>query len=102
MIKVTFTNDAPEKIEAQIKGELNSDAIDSFNEQIAPLFDNAGREILLDLAALEFISSAGLRAILQINKKAQANGGGVTLTNVKPEIKQVLDLVGFANFMKVC
>ena len=102
MIKVTITDKgAADKISVKISGELNSEVIEEFNSQISPAFDGAGRGVVIDCCELKFISSAGLRSILQLNKKAKADGGSVTLTGVSPDIRQVLDLVGFANFMKV-
>ena len=101
MTKVTFLEDTASEVIAQVKGELDSSAVEDFNEQLSPILNNAGRQITLDFAGLEFISSAGLRSLLLINKKAEAANGHVTITGVSTEIKQVFSLTGFDTFMTI-
>ena len=47
---------------------------------------------VLDLQALEYISSAGLRQIVATHKKT---GGKLTLRNVSPDILDILKMAGF-------
>lgn len=101
MTKVTFIEDTPTSVLANVQGELDSAAVEDFNNQMEAVLNNAGRKIVLDFAELEFISSAGLRSLLLINKKALANGGDVTIQNACAEIKQVFNLTGFDTFMTI-
>lgn len=101
MTKVIFVKDSASEVLAQVQGELDSTAVENFNEQIASVLNNAGRAITFDFTELSFISSAGLRSLLLINKKAQANGGSVTISGACPEIKHVFNLTGFDTFMTV-
>jgi anti-anti-sigma factor len=48
--------------------------------------------LVLDLAKLEYISSAGLRQVVAAHKKV---GGALTITNVTPEVMQVFRMAGF-------
>ena len=101
MTQVTFLKDTASEVIAQVKGELDSSAVEDFNEQVSSILNNASRAITLDFAELEFISSAGLRSLLLINKKAAAEGGRVTITGASAEIKQVFSLTGFDTFMTI-
>jgi anti-anti-sigma factor len=49
--------------------------------------------LVLDLSALEYISSAGLRQLVAAHKKM---GGELTVKNVRPEVFEVLRLTGIA------
>ena len=101
MTQVTFLKDTASEVLAQVKGELDSSAVEDFNEQVSSILNNAGRQITFDFAGLEFISSAGLRSLLLINKKAEAESGHVTITGASAEIKQVFSLTGFDTFMSI-
>lgn len=54
-------------------------------------------EIAVDMEALEYISSAGLRIILRL-KKACAN---IALVNVTKEVYDILEMTGFTEMMPV-
>ncbi len=61
------------------------------DEQIA-----AGRrKILLDLAGIDYVSSAGLRVFLVVGKKLQRGGGRVALCCLSPMVSEVLAIAGF-------
>ena len=60
-----------------------------------------GRANLIgDLAALEYTSSAGLRAILNATKEARQRGGDVRLAAVQPNVKKVFELSGVTSILK--
>ena len=54
--------------------------------------DPTCKELILDLASLEYISSAGLRVIVAAYKKLS---GKLTIVNVSPEVMQVFRMAGF-------
>lgn len=51
--------------------------------------------ITLDFAAVSYISSAGLRALLLGQKSASAKGGSMVICNVCNEVMNVFKLSGF-------
>jgi len=54
-------------------------------------------EITLDLEALEYISSAGLRQIVAMHKKMNGN---LTLVNASDELKELFKMTGFDKKLK--
>jgi len=52
------------------------------------------RRILLDLNALDYISSAGILAIQAAGARLEAEGGALTVENVQPAVRVALDLAG--------
>ncbi len=50
---------------------------------------------VIDLARLEYISSAGLRVLLMTQKRAMGSGAGLKLINVRPHIHEVFRYTGF-------
>lgn len=53
-----------------------------------------------DFEKLEYISSAGLRVLLSAQKTMSAQGK-MTLTNVRPEVKEIFDITGFSDFLTI-
>ena len=57
-------------------------------------------DLTLDLADLEYISSAGLRTLLKIQKKMDRQGS-MKICNVRENVREVLDMTGFSNFLTI-
>lgn len=61
-----------------------ADAIDALDE--------GTEQLVIDFAELEYISSAGLRQLVAAHKKMKGN---LTITNVAPDVLEVLHMAGF-------
>lgn len=55
---------------------------------------------VLDLAALEYVSSAGLRVILSIHK-ALAAKSGLTVKNPNETVSEVFEVTGFSDILNI-
>ena len=51
------------------------------------------QSLVLDLAGLDYISSAGIRSIFKARKALAARGGKVLVVNPQPQIQKVFDVV---------
>lgn len=85
------------KFVVTLSGELDTAAARETEQALQPLLDSDGRPVIIDCAALEYISSSGLRILLGILKHCKANGSGVVLRNVQEDIREVFDLTGFVS-----
>jgi anti-sigma B factor antagonist len=52
--------------------------------------------LVLDLSALDYISSAGLRVLLKAAKQAQTGKQKLLLAGLQPSVKQVFEISGFS------
>ena len=57
-------------------------------------------EMALDLADVEYVSSAGLRALLQIHKD-MSKQGKLKLLNIMPSVKEIFDMIGFSRIFTI-
>ena len=48
---------------------------------------------IIDLAALEYVSSAGLRSLFKAKKRAHAQDANLLLVNPQPQVRKVFDIV---------
>ncbi|MCJ7624567.1 MAG: STAS domain-containing protein, partial [Anaerolineaceae bacterium] len=85
----------------KVTGRIDS----STASRLAEVFDEitaAGRyKIVVDMASLDFISSAGLRVFINTQKSCKRyNRGEVVLATVPSNIYDALDLAGFVTLFK--
>jgi anti-sigma B factor antagonist len=84
-----------------VSGRLDTPAAVKAQQEIAPLLENADKEIILDCTHLDYISSSGLRLFLTIRKEASAKGGKVTIQNINEEIDKVFKMTGFSTLFNI-
>lgn len=56
--------------------------------------------LTIDLADLEYIASAGLRILLKIQKRMDKQGS-MKIRNIRDNVREVLDMTGFSNFLTI-
>ena len=57
--------------------------------------------VLLDLARLDYISSAGLRVVLVVAKRMKQAGRALVLCGLQPNIRDVFEISGFLTILDV-
>ncbi|KAF1694924.1 STAS domain-containing protein [Pseudoxanthomonas koreensis] len=77
-----------------IGGRLDTHTYAELDQALAPLLaNNAVTSLVLDLAGLDYISSAGIRSVFKARKALSARGGKVLVVNPQPQIQKVFDMV---------
>ena len=85
-----------------INGRVLAPEAGKLKERIDQLFAEGRARIVLDLAQLEYISSGGLRVLVDARRRAhESRGGDVRLVNVPPRIQEVLSLTGLTSFFRI-
>lgn len=56
-------------------------------------------DLVLDLADVTFIDSAGMRALLIVRESLASSGRALRLRRVTPEVRRLLDLVGLTGLL---
>jgi anti-sigma B factor antagonist len=84
-------------------GRLDFDAAPAFQETIERVMASAPKPpaVIVDGAALEYVSSAGLRAFLLAARAAQRTGIPFALCALQPAVREVFELSGFSRIMSV-
>ncbi len=63
--------------------------------------DGMPDQCVLDLGALEYVSSAGLGVLLRTHKRLMAGGGGLKLVNVNHHINDIFTYSGFDRLFQI-
>lgn len=83
-----------------VKGRVDSTNSADFSSKLGALYATPGRRLLLDLQQLEYISSAGFRALLIAARHASQSGGKLALCGLSGKLRDLFDLGGFLdNFL---
>jgi anti-anti-sigma factor len=62
--------------------------------------DGGRKQLVLDLGQVEFMSSAGIRLLLEILKKSREQGGDLRLAQVPPGVARTLEITGLARILE--
>jgi anti-anti-sigma factor len=84
-----------------ITGRLDTGSAPVFDATLAPELAQPRRHILVNLAGVTYISSAGLRSILQLVKHSAAQGGKVGLFSAPAHILEVIEISGFPSLLDI-
>ena len=77
-------------------GRLDTHSYPQLDAELAPLLDGGDPPVMslvLDLAGLNYISSAGIRSIFKARKALAARNGKLLVVNPQPQIQKVFDVV---------
>ena len=85
----------------RVIGEVDMACAAALEETIVSADVPPGGKILLDMADVAFIDSAGISAIIGAHKKRVADGIAVTLVEVPPPVGQLLSLTGVDTYLDV-
>jgi anti-sigma B factor antagonist len=80
----------------KVRGRVDSSTAPQFAKVLQNITDQGHFKLVLEFGELEFISSAGLRVLINTQKSCKRyNRGEVVLANVPANIFAALELTGF-------
>lgn len=89
------------QVMVSIEGRLDTVTSSEFEKTVSPYFTTPAIELVLDCAAMEYISSAGLRVVLMAHKSITAKGGKFIIRNLNNEVRSVFDMTGFSRILTI-
>ena len=81
-------------------GQVDKSNIDRFRTRLFQAIRQGGDEIVVDLAHVEFITSAGLAALIEGARLQRAMDGSLLLRSLRPQPQHLLDLTGLADLFE--
>ncbi len=80
----------------QVSGRVDSFTAPNLSEAMRAITEAGRYKIALDMSGVTYVSSAGLRVLIDTQKTCKAlNRGELVLSRVPPRIYETLDLAGF-------
>ena len=75
------------------KGRIDSETYTLFEKQVEVIYEKRAFNVLLNMAGVNYISSAGLGAVFNMMKRLKESGGELLLCNLQPQIKKVFEII---------
>ena len=85
----------------QMNGDISGFEAEQWGSLVEIELDEDVEKVILDCSGMKYISSAGLRVLLKIQKKMDLNDGELIVKNVAPTVMDILNVVGFADFLTI-
>jgi len=79
-------------------GRIDHGNGEDFRENLAPFIERCrqgGEHLVLDLAGVDYISSAGLRCFMLAEKQAKAQGGTIVVAAMQPVVREIFEISRF-------
>ena len=85
----------------KVQGRVDSATAPEFSKSLEKANNNGHFKIALDMSELEYMSSAGFRALLATQRNCKRyNRGELVLVSVPERIRESLELAGFTELFK--
>jgi anti-anti-sigma factor len=83
-----------------LSGRLDSATASDLEKSLADLYATENCRAVIDLTKLDYISSAGLRVLLMLAKRAKQTQGRLVLCGLSPQVREVFEISGFLKILE--
>ena len=94
MLNITI-NEQAGRLVAALVGDLDNAASTQAKRGLEPVFECTDNDVVIDCTELNYISSSGLRIILDFFKHTRSIGHKAILKNLSEDVKEIFELSGF-------
>jgi anti-sigma B factor antagonist len=96
----TGTASASQVTVVRLVGEIDAVSAAVVQQKVIPM-SVPGCKIILDLAKVAYMSSAGLRMLLSVYRQISGNQGRIVLVGLSDELKDTMAMTGFLGYFTV-
>ena len=93
-------DDRPHAYEVTITGEIDVDASAAIDTELDALIAAGARFIVLDLGAVTFLDSSGIRSVVRAARAVDDRGGRLTCTGLSGAAGRVLEISGLLDHLR--
>ena len=84
-------------------GRIDRAAVETFRTALQPYLEQCkpgGHVIVLDLSAIDYISSLGFQVLLVAQRRAKAQYGSIAIAALQPGVKAIFEVANFGNVIR--
>jgi anti-sigma B factor antagonist len=87
----------PSVTRVELEGSIDGKTAPQIREELSSSLPQV-QNLIIDMARVDYLSSAGLRLLLLVYREVTARKGKLVLVGVSPEIRTVMSHTGFLSF----
>lgn len=84
-----------------LAGQLDTLTAVDFEKEIQNILAGEATSVILDGAELTYVSSAGLRLLLTLQKGMMTKKGSFRLRNISDSIMEIFNITGFSSILTI-
>ena len=85
----------------QVEGFLDAHTVVGFEEQMNGLLEGGAAQIIMDMERLNYISSAGIGAMMSLVQRLRRQAGNLILLRPSKKVFKILQLLGFTEMFTI-
>ncbi len=93
-------NEEKNRVIVYVDGRIDTLTASDFEKQLIELINN-NKDVIIECSKIEYISSAGLRSLLVLEKLAVVKKINIVLCRLPELVREVLEISGFDSFFEV-
>ena len=83
------------------EGRIDTQAATEMDQALQTAVSGGSYKIVVDMSAVDYISSAGLRSLAAVLVKSRAEGGDMKLAGLNTRVTRVFNIIGFDLLMSI-
>ncbi len=96
-----ITIETADEVVIYLSGQLDTITSVDFEKEIQQILGGNPTCVILDGTELTYVSSAGLRLLLTLQKGMMARNGRFILRNIRKEIMDIFSITGFTSILTI-
>ena len=84
-----------------LTGRFDAQSAGQVDASLQQAVQGAAARLVVDMAKVEYVSSAGLRVLLAVAKKVGSGGGRLVLCGLQPYVLEVFEVAGFTAIFQI-
>lgn len=100
-MKIDSTPLADGLIKISIDGRLDVDGIQAIEDRFAFLTTTSRTNVIVDMSAVSFLASLGIRMLLVAARGQHSRGGKLALASLQPPVKKVVVSTGIDRVVQI-
>lgn len=90
-----------EVVHVMLRGKIYVDEATEIREKTFPYLEKGFSRFMFGLADVQYIDSSGLGVLVAIQKRALQNGGGVIITGLHGDVKELFELTRLTKVFEI-
>jgi anti-sigma B factor antagonist len=100
-LQITARPLGPGIVSLRLDGQLDGQTYRSLDQEISRLLTESFTTFVLDMQDVDFVSSAGIGALVKTKASAKQRGGDVAMNGLQPQVRRVMDIMDLVPTLNV-